>query len=166
MWQSGFIVVDSNLWPRYQSPMTNLIDLTTSQLHHIIAIKEQIERLQGQIDSLVAGGEISSSPAAKAPKKRRMSAAARARIAAGARARWARIRGTAPKKRKRRLSAAGRAAIIAATKARWARVKGTRATPKTGKKADRRMSPAVKAKLAAIARARWAKVKAEGKKTL
>ena len=157
---------------RYQSPMTNLSDLTIGQLNHIIAIKERIEKLQGQLDSLVAGGEIHSPSAVKAPKKRRMSAAARARIAAGARARWARIKGAAPKasrtpkKSKRRLSAAGRAAIIAGTKARWARVKGTQVTPKAAKKADRRMSPAVKAKLAEIARARWAKVKAEGKKTL
>ena len=34
---------------RYFSPMTNLHDLTTSQLHRIIAIKEQIETLQGEI---------------------------------------------------------------------------------------------------------------------
>jgi hypothetical protein len=39
--------------------MTNLKDLTTNQLKSIIAIKEQIEALQGQIDSIVAGrGEI------------------------------------------------------------------------------------------------------------
>ena len=37
--------------------MTNLINLTTAQLHRIIAIKEQIEKLQGQLDS-IAGGEI------------------------------------------------------------------------------------------------------------
>jgi hypothetical protein len=73
--------------------MTNLTDLTTGQLRHIIAIKEQIEKLQGQIDSIAADGEIPSPSAVKVPKKRRMSAAARARIAAGARARWAKIKG-------------------------------------------------------------------------
>jgi hypothetical protein len=31
--------------------MTNITDLTTDQLHRIIAIKEQIEALQGQADS-------------------------------------------------------------------------------------------------------------------
>jgi hypothetical protein len=36
--------------------MPNLTDLTTSQLHQIIAFKEQIEALQGQIDS-IAGGD-------------------------------------------------------------------------------------------------------------
>jgi hypothetical protein len=154
--------------------MTNLIDLTTSQLNSIIAIKEQIEALQGQIDSIVAGDGGGDSPAPTIVTKphRRRSAAVRARMAAAARARWAKIKGTGatdakpPKKGKRRLSAAGRAAIIAATKARWARVKGTPSKPNAAKKRDRRSSPAVKAKLAAAARARWAKVRAAGKTRL
>ena len=61
-----------------------------------------------------------------APKKHRMSAAARRRIAAAQRKRWAAVRkqgksapkAAAPKKRK--LSAAGRKAIIEATRKRWA----------------------------------------------
>jgi hypothetical protein len=153
--------------------MTNLTDLTTGQLRRIIAIKQQIETLQGEIDSLVAdGGGMPSPFDLKVRKKRRMSAASRARIAAGARARWARVKGTGAaasktaKKVKRRLSAAGRAAIIAATKARWARVKGTPVKPKAAKKRDRRSSPAVRARLAAAARARWAKVRAAGKTRL
>ena len=155
---------------RYHAPMTNLQDLTASQLNRIIAIKERIETLEDEIESIAGdGGEI---PVPFEGKRRRMSAAARASIAAGARARWARVKGTGAtaskpaKKGKRRLSAAGRAAIIAATKARWARVKGTKVTSKAVKKADRRSSPAVKAKLAAAARARWAKVKAAGKTRL
>jgi hypothetical protein len=32
--------------------MTNLHDLTTSQLHRIIAIKEQIEALQGELATI------------------------------------------------------------------------------------------------------------------
>jgi hypothetical protein len=32
--------------------MTNLTEVTTSQLHRVIAIKEQIEALQDQINSL------------------------------------------------------------------------------------------------------------------
>ena len=56
---------------------------------------------------------------------RKMSAAARARISASQKARWARARGQkvvsiAPK---HRISAAGLARIRAATKARWARVR-------------------------------------------
>src|SRR5208283_6060144 len=125
-----------NSRPHYQLLMTNLTDLTTSQLKSIIAIKEQIEALQGQIDSIVAGGgEIPIPSAVETPKKRRRSPAVRARMAAAARARWSKIKGTGAtaakpaKKGKRRLSAAGRAAIIAATKARWARAKGTPSKP-------------------------------------
>jgi hypothetical protein len=146
--------------------MTSIASLTTIQLHRILAIKEQIEALQGQLDSIAAGnGEIPIPFAEKAPRKHRRSAAVRAKMAAAQQARWARLKGKADaktkpaKKGKRRLSAAGRAAIIAAAKARWAKVK-------TVKKKDRRSSPAVRAKLAAAAKARWAKVKAEGKQTL
>jgi hypothetical protein len=107
--------------------MTNLKDLTTGQLHHIIAIKEQIEKLQSQIDSIVAGGGNVPTPSpVEVPKKRRMSAAARARIAAGARARWAKVKaakGAAAPKKRRRMSAAAKAKIAAAARARWARVK-------------------------------------------
>ena len=152
--------------------MTNLTDLTTSQLNSIIAIKEQIEALQGQMDSIAAGGGKIPVPFSVTKRGRRRSPAVRARMAAAQRARWAKIKGKGAaaakpaNKGKRRLSAAGRAAIVAATKARWARVKGAVGKPKSAKKADRRSSPAVKAKLAAAARARWAKVKAEGKRTL
>ena len=155
--------------------MTNLIDLTKSQLNSIIAIKERIEALQGQIDSIVAGdsgGGDSPAPTVVTKSHRRRSAAVRARMAAAARARWAKIKGTVAtdakpaKKGKRRLSAAGRAAIIAATKARWARVKSQPGKLKGANKRDRRSSLAVRAKLAAAARARWAKVKAAGKTTL
>jgi hypothetical protein len=125
---ADFIVVDSNLPGRYQSPMTNLNDLTTSQIHRIIAIKEKIEKLQGQLDSLVGGGEAGPRRNGQVPKRRRMSAAARAKIAAGARARWAKVKGTqatpsAAKKKDRRTSPAVRARLAAIAKARWAKVR-------------------------------------------
>src|SRR5580658_8431124 len=99
--------------------MTNLQDLTSSQLNRIIAIKEQIETLQSEIESVVSDGGVMPAPMKKG------------------------------RKRKRRLSAAGRAAIIAGTKARWARMKGKKAAPKVARKKDRRSSPAVRAKLSA-----------------
>ena len=149
--------------------MTKLTDLTTSQLNSIIAIKEQIESLQGRLDSIAAGSD-SPTPAIVGKRRRRMSRAGRARIIAAVKARWAKVKrnfkSKLAKKGKRRLSAAGRAAIIAGAKARWARVRGATATPKLVKKNDRRSSPAVRAKLAAAAKARWARVKAEGKTTL
>ena len=111
--------------------MTRLTDLTTSQLNQIIAIKEQIEALQSQIESIAGGGEVSSPLAGEA---------------------------LPPAKRKYHLSAAHRRKLIKALakarKMRWAKVKAAR-------KEDRRSSPAVRAKLSAAAKARWARVRAE-----
>jgi len=58
------------------------------------------------------------------PRKKR-SAAARRRMAAAQKARWAKAKGTeeVPTPKKRRMSAAGRKAIAAAQKARWAKAK-------------------------------------------
>jgi hypothetical protein len=145
--------------------MTNLSNLTTSQLKGILAIKEQIEALQRQIDLIAGGGEIPIPAAEDAPaparRKYHMTAAHKRKLikalAKARRIRLAKIKGKA--NGKRRLTAAGRAAIVAGARARWARVKAA-------KKKDRRSSPAVRAKLAAAARARWARVRAEGKTTL
>jgi hypothetical protein len=151
--------------------MSTIANLSISQLKQALDIREKIESLERELNG-ISDGEIPAPVAPAQQGRRRMSPAARARIAAGARARWARVKGTAdtasapPKKARRKLSAAGRAAIVAATKARWARwagAKGARVTTKLVKKSDRRGSPAVNAKLAAIARARWRKVKAAGK---
>src|ERR1035441_1443847 len=150
--------------------MTKLTDLTTIQLHQIIALKEQMETLQGEIDS-IAGGEVPTPADEEFPKKRRRSAAVRPRMAPAQQARWAKIKGAGatdfkPAKRgKRRISAAGRAAMSAAGKARWAKVKGTPATDRPARK-DWRSSPAVRAKLSAAAKLRWAKARAEGKTRL
>jgi hypothetical protein len=94
----------------------------------IAGFEEKKKRLDAQIVELrnllsPAGPD----GAGGAPRKRRMSAAARARIAAAQRKRWAATRkqagaasSTAPARKKRKLSAAGRKAIIEATKQRWA----------------------------------------------
>ena len=152
--------------------MTNLTELTTTQLNQIIAIKEQIEALQRQMDSIAGGGGEIPSPStedAPAPARRKyhMTAAHKRKlIKALAKARRIRLVKIKGRKGKRRISAAGRAAMSAAGKARWARQKGTTATPKPAKKKDWRSRPATRAKLAAAAKARWAKAKAEGKTRL
>ena len=156
----------------YKSPM-NIINLTSSQLNQIIPIKQKIEKLQSQLDSIAGGGEVPTpfTQEAPAPAKRKyhMTASHRRKLikalAKARRIRLAKMKSKGKAKGKRRMSKAGRAAISAAAKARWARQKGTTATPKPAKK-DRRSSPATRAKLAAAAKARWAKARAEGKKTL
>jgi hypothetical protein len=62
---------------------------------------------------------------------RKMSASARARIAAAQRARWARVREAAkvvPIRAKRTLSAAARKRIAAAQRVRWAKVRAGKKT--------------------------------------
>jgi hypothetical protein len=112
---------------------------TVDQLKRALHIQENIEALQKEM-ALIFGERIPS--AAKAtgnkilnltglgPKKRRkMSKAARAKIAAAQKLRWAKQKGNGKKvvakvkRKKGKMSAAGRAAIVKAQKARWAKVK-------------------------------------------
>jgi hypothetical protein len=98
----------------------------------LIGLDAQRQRIDGQISEirrLLGSNSRSAAPAAtpEAPsrRKRTMSAAARARIGAAQRKRWAESKAAsapaAPKKVwKRKLSAAGRKAIAEAAKRRWA----------------------------------------------
>jgi hypothetical protein len=104
--------------------MTQLQSLTVEQLRKLVAVKEQIETLQVEIESITGGSE---SPVHEHPKRRgrrKMSFSERDHIAVAAR--WGRVRtakaGAAPKKR-RKFSAAHRAALKAAQKARWAKIR-------------------------------------------
>jgi hypothetical protein len=117
--------------------MSNLLsNLTVQQLKRAIAIREQIETLEGQLSEILNQPAGATDTAAPEPRrragKRTMSDEVRARIAETQRARWARVRGARgtapakPTKAKRVLSAEGRAAIIAATKARWARFRAAK----------------------------------------
>jgi hypothetical protein len=118
--------------------MNNILNLSVAQLKRAITIKEQIESLESELAS-VLGTTPAPAPApavasavapAPAKKKKVMSPAARAKIGAAQKARWAKLKETstpaakapaaAPKKKKRKLSPEGRAKIVAAAKARWA----------------------------------------------
>ena len=101
------------------------------------SIGDQINKLEVESKKLnmaitaLTGLSVKPVKAAQPPKKRKMSAAGRAAIAAGARARWAKIKGAkvaAPATaRKRKMSAAGRAAIAAGARARWAKIRAAKA---------------------------------------
>ena len=105
--------------------MNEILNISTNKLKRIIGLKQQIEKLSAQLES-IAGG--SAAPVGRPPKKKwTMSAAARAKIAAAQRARWAKVKGVAkPAKKKRTMSAAGRAKIAAAARARWAKVRAAK----------------------------------------
>ena len=94
----------------------------------IAGFEEQKKQLNAKIAELRQMLNPSATDgSAPVPVRRTMSAAARARIAAAQRKRWAASRKqaaapTGPARKKHRLSAAGRKAIIEATKRRWAAV--------------------------------------------
>jgi hypothetical protein len=99
--------------------------LTVEQLRKVIAIKEQIETLQGEIEAITGGSRPAAPEIPKRRGRKKMSFAERARL--GAAARWAQVRAAegedaAPMKL-RKVSAAGRARMAAAAKARWAKAK-------------------------------------------
>ena len=143
-----------------------MINATPTQLRKAADIKERIDVLQSELNAIL-GGEVPNPAQDEAPKRRKVSAAGKARMRAAQLARWAKIRGTAPTpKKKGKMSAAGRAAIRAAQIARWAKIKGSAPSAKPAKKAKRKFTAAGRAALAAAAKARWAKVKAAGKTSL
>ncbi|MGO8837563.1 MAG: hypothetical protein ACLQAH_05255 [Limisphaerales bacterium] len=101
-----------------------ITNLSAGQLRRAADIKDKIEALQRKLARLVGSANDVAAPR----KRRKMSAAGRARIGAAVRARWAKVKGrksaTKPvKKAKRKMSAAGRAKIAAAAKARWKKAK-------------------------------------------
>ena len=70
--------------------MTGLLNISTAKLKRIIALKQQIEKLSAKLETLAGG---SASPTGKPAKKKwTMSASGRAKIAAAARERWAKVR--------------------------------------------------------------------------
>ena len=121
------------------------IHLTPAQLRQAADIKDQIVGLENQLAAILGG---SATPAPIQPakpvvaKKRGMSAAGKARIAAAQKLRWAKVHAAKakpaakamvksvvaakPATKKRKMSPEGRARIIAAAKARWAKVRAAK----------------------------------------
>jgi hypothetical protein len=71
--------------------MSLIINLSAQQLRRAAAIKEQIQSLENELGRIL--GSSTKPVAVAAPKKRRkMSAAGRAKISAAAKARWAKVK--------------------------------------------------------------------------
>jgi len=106
----------------------NLATLTSKDLAKITGFLKTKESLLAQvakIDAQLSAFE-SGTPVAT---KSKMSSAARAKIAAAQKKRWAKLKGkkaAKPVAKKRKMSAAGRAAIAAAAKAMWAKRKAAK----------------------------------------
>jgi hypothetical protein len=104
----------------------SLFDLTINQLKRATAIKEQIDKLNKELRSIL-GASAKSGAAAK--KTQTMSASVKKKIAASQKARWANVRRAklatrsvkpAAKAKKKSLSPAARAKLSAKLKAYWA----------------------------------------------
>ena len=145
----------------------NITTLSPTQLRKAADIQENIQLLQEELGQLL-GGEVSTPAQTTEPpttkrKKYKMSAAGRARIAAGARARWAKIKGTAPSTepapapKKRKMSAEGLANIRAGVAKRMA------AQGKPVQKPKRKMTAAWRRALEKAWAAKRAKAKAAKK---
>jgi hypothetical protein len=149
-----------------------ITNLEPKQLRRAADLQERILELQDELTDILGAAEpLAEAP--EQPKKRKFSAAARAKMRKAQKERWARIKGetateapAAKNGRKRTMSAAGRAAISAAAKARWAKLRGEKAPAKTEKKGKKRFSAATRKLMAANMKARWAAKKAAGKKSL
>jgi hypothetical protein len=106
--------------------MSSIINLSVQQLRKAAALKEKIQSLEKELGKLL--GSTVASAASPVPRKKKftMSAAAKAKISAAAKARWAKIKGKttaapAPKKAKGKMSAATKAKLSAKLKAIWAK---------------------------------------------
>ena len=138
-----------------------MINLTPKQLRKAADIQEKIQSLQEELGQIL-GGEVSSPvETTEAGKKYKFSPAARAKMRAAQKARWAKIKGTTPSalpadepKKKSKMSAEGLANIRAGVAKRMA------AQGKAPKKS--KMSAAGLANIQAAQKARWAKVKKTG----
>jgi hypothetical protein len=144
-----------------------MINLTPAQLRKAADIQEKIQSLQEELGQIL-GGEVSTlAQTIETPKKRKVSAAGKARMRAAQIARWAKIKGTAPEAEpapepKRKMSAQGLANIRAGVAKRMA-AKGKALAAKPVKKARKKISAAGLANIRAAQKARWAKAKAAGK---
>jgi hypothetical protein len=101
--------------------------LSSKQLRRAATIKEQIQSLENELGRII-GASIKPVAAVARKKKRKMSAAGKARIVAAQKARWAKDKGRKSaakpaKKARRKMSAAARAKISAAARARWKKAK-------------------------------------------
>ena len=112
--------------------MNEFIHLTPKHLRRAANLKERIDKLEGKLNDILGAPAQDGNGAASA-KKWKFSPAARARMRAAQKARWAKIKGTAVsaksgRKPRRKMSGAARAKMAASARARW---KAAKAAGKT-----------------------------------
>jgi hypothetical protein len=149
-----------------QTP-TIMINITPTQLRKAADIQEKIQSLQNELAEILGGEAPIPAQMPEAPKRRKFSAAAKAKMRAAQKARWAKIKATAPEAKpapepKRKLSAQGIANIRAGVAKRMA-AQGKAPIANPVKKARKKISAAGLANIRAAQKARWAKSRAAKK---
>jgi hypothetical protein len=112
--------------------MSSIHQLSVQQLRQAANLKEKIDALEKELSQVL--GSSTKPVITPAPKQRhKMSASARAKISAAAKARWAKVKATKPAanavkpiKKKFKMSAAAKAKLSALAKARWAKIKAAK----------------------------------------
>ena len=156
------------------------MDISVKELQEAISIRQQIDNLQQRLSSLLRGAPqrpaSTTSPKGPTATGRFFSPATRAKLAAAARARWARRRGTgaaapakstgaaAPSKKKGQLTAAGRRKLSLLMKARWAARRKAGGKQKASTRKKGALTPAGRKRLSELMKARWAARRKAGSK--
>ena len=154
------------------------MDISVKDLQEAISIRQQIDNLQRRLSSLLRGApqRPDRRPTAPTAAGRFFSPATRAKLAAAARARWARRRGTggaapakstgaaAPGKRKGQLTPAGRRKLSQLMKARWAARRKAGGKQKASTRKKGALTPAGRKRLSELMKARWAARRKAGSK--
>jgi hypothetical protein len=152
-----------------QLRLSTVMDISVKELQEAISIRHQIDNLQRRLSSLLRGApQRPTAPAAPTAAGRYFSPATRAKLAAAARARWARTRGTAgataaPARRKGQLTPAGRRKLSQLMKARWAARRKAGGTKKPSGRKKGALTPAGRKRLSELMKARWAARRRAGK---
>ena len=160
--------------------MMNLLNATPTELRKAADIQERIQSLQEELGQLLGGEVPSAAQTIETPKKRKVSAAGKARMRAAQIARWAKIKGTAPEAepeeqpKRKQLSEAKLKGLAKARAARLAKLraaKSAQAEPadkavQEKPKKKRKMTEAWRRALDRAHAARRAKGKAAGKAKL
>jgi hypothetical protein len=134
------------------------MDISVKALEEAVSIRRQIDNLERRLSSIL-GGAPARPTTAPTQSGRYFSPSTRAKLAAAARARWARLKGRtkpAPARKKGALTPAGRRKLSELMKARWAARRkgaGTKAAP-SAKKGG--LTPAGRRRLSQLMKARWA----------
>jgi hypothetical protein len=145
------------------------MDISVKDLQEAISIRQQIDNLQRRLSSLLRGAPLQrpTGPTGPTAPGRFFSPATRAKLAAAARARWARRRGTggaAPAKKKGLLTPAGRRKLSQLMKARWAARRKAGGKQKASTRKKGALTPAGRKRLSELMKARWAARRRAGSK--